>query len=1104
MKKTLFITLLVLLFTWANHAAGQDKDSAGQNNPLIISGDLLRDGTTLYDSGAYRKAIVEYEKIDGNDTNYVRALYGIALCYYADSQFNKSIAYCQKALALGTDPEKSPDIYNHYGNSVDAAGDPVRALHIFDSAIALYPAYPLLYVNKGTVLLKQHRYGEAEAVFQRALLIDPWSYTSHYKLGLCAINEGKLIPAFLCMMGYLVMNPEGKYHAACINLLNAMSKNTDEIQGLMNDRKETPSESYQALEQIVQSKIALDKNYKPLIQLDDPISRQIQAILEKITYQESDSDFYVQYYVPYFKACYDNQFELFINHLFFTVDLPVLKEYRQKNKKEMTDFKENAGRYFRLILSTRELTYPKRDTATMIWNFSNGELTGHGKYLQKEKIIVGPWEFYYPTGNIKARGMYDDQGKRQGPRTYYYFDGTVKGREFYRDGKQTDEETYYFPNGSRSTHSWYKDGQPDGESTAYFLVGSVHTITHYRAGKEDGPKLTCFDNGDSNLVENYSAGVLNGPAESWYTNKQRNVLLQYKNGKEDGLYQKYYENGRLATEGNYVMGKQEGAWKFYFPNGQLKDEQNFVNDKQEGMYKLYYDNGALNDSYTYKHGKIDGEDRYYDEDGKMYAIYTYEKDILQKAQFYDKTGGTIGQSDRDHKNIDLVEYMPDGSKRMQATFNEKDNIIGMETFFYPSGKVLETDEYDNGQEQGPSIAYYPNGTKKSKNNYTDGKLNGYHQLWYSNGQLHEEGWYKDNDASGYWLSYSDLGVLTDSLYYNQGTETGTKASFLPNGRKEYEIKTRWGWLQAWKQFDSTGRVLQDLHFPHGTGRLLLVYPDGKRYIEGEYRQGKQDGPYAIYYPDGRKMVENCYVKGRLDGSYKAWFHNGLVRVEGHYTYGDKSGIWKNYYINGKLKGEEAYTDGKQNGKETDFTEDGKIETEVMYKDDQKTGLLNKFDPDGTLAYQVMYKDNKPISYTWLDKNGQLLPETPIRNQSGKIKTWFPNGKVSAEFEYKDGYLDGVSKLYFTNGQLRNQHVLKYGDLYDHYILYFDNGQLKADYIYLHDNLHGPYKEYNEKGVLTESGSYYDGDAHGTVQLFDDKGIPKETYLYYYGKMLSVK
>ena len=1094
MKKFLSICLvLVSLF------------AAAQNNPLIVSGDLIHEGSKLYDSGAYQKAIAVFTRIDGNDTNYVRALYGIGLCYYADSQFNKSVVYCEKALALDSDPEKIPDVYNHYGNSLDAAGDPARALRVFDSAMAKYPAYSLFYLNKGTVLMKQKRYAEAEAVFQQGLLIDPYSYSSHYKLGLCALDQGKLIPAFLSLMGYLLMSPEGKYSGSCINLLHAMARNTDEIQGLVNRRKAEPSENYQLLEQIVQSKIALDQNYKPLIPLDDAISRQIQAIFEKIEAPEADSDFYLQYYVPYYKACFVNkQFETFINHIFLSVDLPVLKEYRKKNKKELDVFTDNAAAYFNVIRSSRELYYTRRDTATVRWSFSNGELTGHGKYLKKEDKLVGPWEFYYPGGNIKARGSYGDDGKREGPRIYYYFNGQVKGKEIYQDGKQTGEETYYFSNGSRSSHSWYKDGQPDGESVSYYLVGTVHTITHYQAGKEEGVKLVFFDNGDTNYLENYSAGVLNGLVRSWYQNKKSDVTLYYKNGKVDGPYEKYFENGQLSSKGNYVMGKQEGIWRFYFPNGQLKSEQNFVNDKQEGAHKDYNDQGVVTGAYSYKHGKIDGEARYFDDDGKLYAIYTYGSDVIQKAQFVDKGGGAIGQSERDHKSLAMVEYLPNGSKRMQGVFNENNNITGTETFFYPSGKVFETDEYQDGTEQGPSLAYYADGTKKNESGYADGKLNGYHRSWFSNGQLQEEGWYKDNDACGYWLGYNDLGVLTDSVYYSGGVMTGTRTSYLPNGKKEFETRFQSGWMQEWKQFDSTGRLLEDISFKDGTGNLLVVYPDGKRNIEGKYVRGKLDGAYTYYYPDDRKMIEELYVKGLLNGPYKAWFHSGIVSVEGQYIYGDKSGVWKEYYPNGKLKNVGQYTDGKLNGKETAYTEEGKPETETMYKDDLKTGPFKRFDPDGTMAFQVTFKESKPISYTWLDKNGQLLPETPIRAESGKIKAWFPNGKVSAEFEYKDGYLDGVSKLYYTNGQLRNQHFLQYGDLVDHYTVYFANGQLQSDYMYMHDNMHGPFKEYNEKGALVYTGNYYDGQEHGIIRYFDDKGNPKETYLYYYGKILSIK
>jgi tetratricopeptide (TPR) repeat protein len=349
MKKLLSGTLLFLSLFMVFTAAGQ------QNNPLIVSGDLLQQGITLYDSGAYSKAVAVFSAIDRNDTNYVRALYNIGRAYYADTQYTKSALYSQQALKLHDDREMEPELYNQYGNSLNATNDDQRALEVFDSAIAKYPAYSVLYMNKAVVLMKLHRYPEAEMILQHVLVMDPYSYGSHFRLGLCAINEGKLIQAIFCLTGYLLMTPEGRYHSNCLSLLNAISHNTDEIQRLINDRKEATSDNYQLLEQIVQSKIALDKSYKPIIQLDDPISRQIQVIFEKMEYNVADSDFYTQYYIPFFKACYGgDRFEVFINHIFSSAtNIPIIQEYNKKHKNELADLTEKAATYFNLIRRTR-------------------------------------------------------------------------------------------------------------------------------------------------------------------------------------------------------------------------------------------------------------------------------------------------------------------------------------------------------------------------------------------------------------------------------------------------------------------------------------------------------------------------------------------------------------------------------------------------------------------------------------------------------------------------------------------------------------------------------------------------------------------------------
>ena len=1099
MKPSALLLSFSLIGSFALHAQ--------QNTPPVPSGILIEQASKLYDSGAYKKSIEIYQQIDKNDTNYIRALNGISSSCYADSQYNEAIRYCEKGLALApaSDPAQEPDLYNQYGNALSAAGNPTRALRIFDSALSKYPDYSLLRLNKGSVLLKLDRFQEAETLFQQNLLSDPYSYSSHYKLAIAAICQGKLIPAFLSLVGYLLVYPEGRYSGNAISLLSAISKNEDVIQKYVNERKEGTGENYQLLEQILQSKIALDPSYKPIIQLDDKISRQIQVIFEKMEYQESDTDFYMQYYIPYFKSIYtSNQFEHFINHIFSGVDLAVIKEYNKKNKKALSEFTTHAAEYFNLIRSSRQLIYIKRDTASLIWSHSDGQLAGHGKYLKKEDKLTGPWEFYYASGNIKSRGAFNEQGRRTGPWTYYYFDGTVKGKEIYRDGKQEDEETYYYSDGKPSTHSWYKNNEPEGESKAYYWGGTLRSVTHFQAGKKDGTKIGLTITGDTSYLENYSGGELNGTEKNWFENNQLQTVSQYVKGKLDGPFRKYYSNGKLSMEGEYKLDKQEGLWKFYHPNGQLKDAINFVNDKQEGEYKEYYDNGKLHITYLFRKGKINGEARYYDDDEKLFSIFLFDNDQLKKAQYFDKTGKLISQSDRQGKTMAVTGFLPDGTKRQEMSYNEKGDISGTETFYFPSGKVFETDEYQDGEEQGPSIVYFTNGQKKSETQYADGKMEGYRRTYYIDGKVQEEGWYHDNSVQGHWQAYNELGVLTDSTYYRDGELDGEKNTYFPNGKKEFKLTYHTGWLLEWEQFDSTGKKLADLHFQGGSGKLLLVYPDGKPYIEGTYLHNKLEGPRTLYYCDGKVIGREYYRKGLEDSVFKRYFHSGVLYEEGQYRLGVKTGVWKTYFSNGKISNTEEYVDGQLNGQQVSYLENGVIERITLFKDDEKNGVMKKIDPDGTLAYQLTYKNDKPIAYTYLDKNGALLPEIPIPGGTATIKTFYPNGNVSAEIQFKDGLKSGVDKLYYTNGKLRGQGRLEDGNWEGSYKGYYSNGQLKGEYLYFHDDLHGPYKEYNEKGILTEEGNYYLGSSHGITRTYDDQGKLKETELFYYGKLLSIK
>ncbi|HEX3768250.1 MAG TPA: tetratricopeptide repeat protein, partial [Puia sp.] len=148
MKPVLIVTFL-LVFSF--HAFSQKEAP-------IHSDEIAKSGDDLLDSGDFKKALATFDRIDRNDSNYVRSLYGRALSCQADSQFTKAIQYCREALQQTDQMELQPSIYDTYATLLDQNGESEKSLALFDEAIKKYPSFSKLYFNKGVVLYNKERY----------------------------------------------------------------------------------------------------------------------------------------------------------------------------------------------------------------------------------------------------------------------------------------------------------------------------------------------------------------------------------------------------------------------------------------------------------------------------------------------------------------------------------------------------------------------------------------------------------------------------------------------------------------------------------------------------------------------------------------------------------------------------------------------------------------------------------------------------------------------------------------------------------------------------------------------------------------------------------
>lgn len=138
------------------------------------------------------------------------------------------------------------------------------------------------------------------------------------------------------------------------------------------------------------------------------------------------------------------------------------------------------------------------------------------------------------------------------------------------------------------------------------------------------------------------------------------------------------------------------------------------------------------------------------------------------------------------------------------------------------------------------------------------------------------------------------------------------------------------------------------------------------------------------------MSFNCKAQSKI--SYKI-FEGDTINILDKDSL--KQGVWKEFWSNGDLKSEVTYKNGLKTGLEIKwFDVPDCVEQEAYYKD----GVL-----DGPSIY---YSKKCRKDFYENFKNG-------IKN--GTEVSYYPNGNIKAEGNYKKGNLDGYYRVYDKNG-----------------------------------------------------------------------------------------
>ena len=1073
-------------FLLVSYCIGYSQDTI---NPYNAEKQIHK-GIEFHDKGEYSKAIEIYQQVNRNDSNYSWAQTELSLTFLRMKEYEKVISVCRNAL--GNKIVSDALIYSNLGTALDETGKSEESLKVYDAGIKIFPMNFLLYYNKAITLQRMGRYQDAVEYYQKTLWANPNHRNSHLRLGYLCADEGKYTQAMLSLMTCIMLSPSDSSSLEILSFLNKFlaQKNT------LTPKKIILSEGddFAGLDMIISNHLALNQKYKLKGKLDFPIVRQIQILLENLSYNSNDKGFWMQFYVPTFTEIMKTErFEPFLNCVLLSSTNAAISKVVSKNVSKIKGFIEWGSEFWNnshpyIVLGN--FGQKEKFNAVRIDN----KIRAIGNFDKANKN-TGLWLYYDINGNLVSKGNFSN-GLRQGPWALYHSNGEKSGEINFVKDKPEGSFAEYNLNGDVIKKTFYKDSIPSKEVT-FFASGDTISITNYINGKQEGLYRSFYPVRTKEYEIPYLQDKISGTARKYFDNGVNELEAEFKDDQRNGSFREYYKNKVLYNKESYLDGKLEGPVKYYYSNGALKIEAMAHAGKTIKEYKTYYRNGKLMEIYTYDDfGKLNGTYKHYDIDGKLHYEIDYTNDNPVAVRYYNKKNTIIFESKKNKNTLVYKGFYANGRPESEGVYKDG-NKQGKWIYYDIYGIVNHEENYTDGVLNGPYRYFFQNGKIDRSFVYLNGKMNGPYLEYYANDSLYARGYYLNGRWAGKWESYQPNGTLIFKEYYVEGEKHGWQEIFDITGKLSQETQMENGkWVKD-ILYDSLDKVIDTITLKGATGNYASHYSNQQTCLKSDYVNGQLHGKCALYFSSGSLEYEGEYFNNNTNGLWKWYDADNKLATEGFYFYGSQDSTWTEYYPNKQIKSIRKYVDGEQSGPFTEFYENGSKKQKGQYRDNEKYGTFEYFAESGDLMYDLYYYHNDVIGCSYL-KAGKLVDTIYLDKGNSNMVTFYNNGQKSMESQYIMGWLQGKKTTWYPNGTLCYETTFLNGSINGTAKLYYADGTLKADENYFWGRLNGECRYFYPSGKVSKLLLYNMDKLHGISQYFKQDGTLLKTKHYYNG------
>jgi len=1087
MFKRIFQLFVVALYTSAI-ACGQD------NNPLINSGKIIGLAAHYSDSFLFDKALKVLKSIDISDTNYTLSLELQANNYLMNKEYDKAISLAVYGLEK---PSQYTQKFNLIqGIAYNYKGNPDSALMIYDTLLKKYPYNYLIYYELGITYRDAKNYLKAIQSFQRSVQLNPFYPSGHLALGKIMASMGFYTRAMLCYETYLTLEPgTSKSNDQLIFLNdfvnNALGTEAEKIEPVIDNSL------FKDIDQLIQSQIALNKNYKLKVGFDVPVTRQTQLLFESIEYKPNTGDFWMDHYVPFFRTVIENNdLENFIYLIVRTADNKDVKKQLGKRGKSIAKMRGILTNELLEINDNLTISTNGEEQKVEYSLDGNGNIKSLGSRSGDGRNKTGLWQYFYGNGEISSEGNYDEMGKPEGEWKSYSKDGYLTFLQNYSDGQLEGLYSSYYKNGNLKFKVKYEKGRIIDSVVYYYDCGAISAIVPIVNNKRNGLVRKFYKNGS--LSKEYSVvnDSMSGIETGYYANGNPKWKYFYDADKLNGMAFDYYRNGTLSFSGNYFNGELSGSFVRQYDDGKVKESGNYNKGLYFGKIQEFDEKGKISKSTVYDESGLRTGDEQLFSNGKRTSVYVYDKDKLKSIKFFDQMGNEFGNQNFSGVMQALKGFSPDGQLLYEG-FVKNGLQEGKWIYYYNNHKIQAIKYFSEGKMNGSYKGFYADGSLSDEATYNDNRLNGYYKHYNVSDILTSEGWYINGKREGKWLNYANDGSLLSAVNFLKGDINGLYESFAPDSKLQYSSVFEDGTKVSMDQYDTSGNVFSHSTF-NGTSDLIIYFPDRTIRSKCNYECNQYNSQYASYYKNGQLEVESNYVNDEREGLYTQYYRNGIIAAQGNFEEGQSSGIWKYYDYSGNLDQEVFKKYDEANGPVKKYYDNGKIRCLATYKNDEYIDTARYFAPNGELMFGLVFgNDGLLLSYQY-PENGILISKKINTADSGKIITFYNGGKESSELSYLFGKLNGLQVLFYPDGNKYKVYNTRMGKFNGNFKEYYENGNLKEDVNYIVAQLHGTCKYYRQDGTMERIENYLGNSEHGDFIYFDQNGIQIKVEKYWGG------